>query len=104
MNADYVNQVQQQEDGRRARRKFKTRTCAIFYEEMSDFEFLRTFRFTKDGVRHLTALLGKNLFFILIPIIKSVFVSFSHKYESPKKSECFWSHIVDYYLIEEFDF
>ena len=30
----------------------------IFFDEMTDFEFLRTFRFTKEGVRHLTTLLG----------------------------------------------
>ena len=42
----------------RRRRKFKQRTCEIFFNEMSDYEFLRTFRFSKEGVRHLITLLG----------------------------------------------
>ena len=46
----------------RGRRRFKTQTCAMFYDEMSDFEFERTFRFSKEGVRHLTALLGNSKF------------------------------------------
>ena len=51
----------------RRRRKFKNCTCEIFFEEMSDFEFLRTFCFSKEGVRHLTALLGnkETRFFLL---------------------------------------
>ena len=40
------------------RRRFKTQTSQSFLEEMTDFEFLRTFRFSKEGVRHLTRLLG----------------------------------------------
>ena len=39
-------------------RRFKTRTSLSFLEAMTDFEFLRTFRFSKEGVRHLTRLLG----------------------------------------------
>ena len=50
--------VQQEAAEPRRKRKFKNRTCAVFFEEMSDFEFLRNFRFTKDAVKHLTALLG----------------------------------------------
>ena len=63
MNKDLLKQVQHEEQAipqARRRRKFKQWTCAMFYEEMSDFEFLRTFRFNKDGVCHLTALLGNN--------------------------------------------
>ena len=41
------------------RRRFKSRTSVLFFEEMSDFEFLRTFRFSKEGVRHMTGLLGE---------------------------------------------
>ena len=41
--------------GRRAKR----RTCEVFFNEMCDFEFLRTFRYSKEAVRHLTKLLGK---------------------------------------------
>ena len=43
----------------RRQRWYKERTSELFFEKMSDFEFLRTFRFTKEGVRHLTSLLGK---------------------------------------------
>ena len=55
-----IENLLDQEEGEigRRRRKFKNRTCEIFFNEMTDFEFLRTFRFTKDGVRHLTTLLG----------------------------------------------
>ena len=42
------------------RRRFKNRTCEVFYVEMVDFEFKRTFRFSKAGVQHITALLGKH--------------------------------------------
>ena len=56
INNEYLAHLQ--EPARRPRRKFKTRTCQVFLDEMSDFEFKRTFRFSKDGVRHLTALLG----------------------------------------------
>ena len=56
---DMENLLDQEEGeiGRR-RRKFKNRTCEFFFDEMTDFECLRTFRFTKEGVRHLTTLLG----------------------------------------------
>ena len=53
---DYQQAAQQYQN---RRRKFKKRTCENFFEEMTDFEFKRTFRFTKDGVRYLTSLLGK---------------------------------------------
>ena len=41
----------------RRQRWFKERMSELFFEKMS--EFLRTFLFTKEGVRHLTSLLGK---------------------------------------------
>ena len=53
---DYQQAAQQYQN---RRQKFKKRTCETFFEEMTDFEFKRTFRFTKDGVRYLTSLLGK---------------------------------------------
>ena len=57
---DFVANVQQDIAARGCQRRYKTRTCAVFFEEMSDFEFERTFRFSKDGVHHLTALLGNK--------------------------------------------
>ena len=42
----------------RGRRRVRTRTSETFFQEMSDFEFVRTFRFRKEAVRHLTQLLG----------------------------------------------
>ena len=52
-------------------RWYKPRTAEIYFEQMCDFEFLRTFRFTKEGVRHLTSLLGNEICLI---------VSFEHFY------------------------
>ena len=40
------------------RHRFKSRTSLVHFEEMSDFAFLGTFRFSKEGVQHLTSLLG----------------------------------------------
>ena len=56
---EYNAQVQIQADHFPRRRKwFKRRTSEQYFENMCDFEFLRTFRFSKEGVRHLTDLLG----------------------------------------------
>ena len=57
---DFVSNVEQNIAVRGRQRRYKTRTCAVFFEEMSDFEFERTFRVSKYGVRHLTALLGNK--------------------------------------------
>ena len=50
-------EIQNQQEIHR-RRRFKSRTSLVHFEEMSDFEFLRTFRVSKEGVQHLTSLLG----------------------------------------------
>ena len=49
--------IQNQQEIHR-RRRFKSRTSLVHFEEMLDFEFLRTFRFSKEGIQHLTSLLG----------------------------------------------
>ena len=43
------------------RRQFRQRTSNVFFQQMSDFEFKRTFRFSKEAVTYLTELLGNNL-------------------------------------------
>ena len=40
--------------------------CVPFFYEMSDFEFERTFRFTNDAVRHLTALLSNTTWQLVV--------------------------------------
>ena len=48
----------------KGRRRFKTWTCAILYDELSDFEFEKTIWFTKDGVRDIIKIcLGKKCIF-----------------------------------------
>ena len=49
-----------------APRRQRERTCEEFFQVMSDLEFVRTFRFSKDAVRHITGLLGVNTFFFII--------------------------------------
>ena len=58
IEADFCEQVAHEEFVPTRRRWYKPRTSEIFFENLSDFEFLRMFRFTKEGVRHLTNLLG----------------------------------------------
>ena len=42
---------------------YKPRAAEIFYKQMCDFEFSRTFCFTEEGFRHLTSLLGNKIIF-----------------------------------------
>ena len=58
---DFNEQVAQEEDVPRRRRWYKERTSTIFFDKMADFEFLRMFRFSKEGVLHLTSLLGNTI-------------------------------------------
>ena len=62
LERDFNDAIEQE----RGRRRCRTRTSEIFFAEMSDFEFRRTFRFNKDAVRHLTQLLGISLNFYLV--------------------------------------
>ena len=51
-----------------APRRQRERSCEEFFQVMSDLEFMRTFRFSKEGVRHITGLLGVNTFLFIIII------------------------------------
>ena len=54
-------QIDDDEDHPPPRRKrYKNQTCEMFSAEIVDFEFKRTFRFSKGGVQHIVALLGKH--------------------------------------------
>ena len=58
----------------------RTRTSETFFQEMSDFEFVRTFRLRKEAVRHLTQLLGTlywipDFHFLIIDCLENELIS-----------------------------